>query len=213
MFFPQNKTIFVHIPKTGGTTIENQVGRKFLNIQGKDIGQFLHDNYTIRGFFQKLKFDTPTGHRHSFISEYDEFLNLENYESFVVLREPLSQVMSFYRQLKDNHRLKNIIHLAPSLEDFIFGNCKHDLKFYDYYVNQYKFTHINGQLRVDNIFLYEKYHEVQDFVEKRFNISFDKNLRLMKTTEDSQILTLDMKNQIKKCYPETFDLYQKFLKK
>lgn len=211
MFFPQNKTIFVHIPKTGGTSIENQIASNFLNIKNNQ-GKFLHEHYTIRGFFKKLEFGTPMGHRHSFISEYAEFLNLNDYESFVILREPFSQVLSMYRQIKDNHRSKKILHLAPSLQDFIFGNCHNDLKFFDYYLNQYKFTHINGELKVNHVFLYEKYYEVQDFVEKQYNIKIDKSKRLMKTTEDDQILTQEMKNEIKKCYPETFDLYDRFSK-
>ena len=212
MFFPQNKTILVHIPKTGGTSIENEIANKFLNIKDNQ-SKFLHENHTIRGFFKKIELGTPMGHRHSFISEYGDFLELNDYDSFVILREPFSQVLSMYRQIKDNHRSKKILNLAPSLQDFIFGNCKNDLKFFDYYLNQYKFTHINGELKVNHVFLYEKYHEVQDFVEKKYNIKIDKNKRLMKTTEDSQILTQDMKNEIKKCYPETFDLYDEYLKK
>jgi hypothetical protein len=211
MFFPQNKTIFIHIPKTGGTSIENEIGSKFLKIKGNQ-GKFLHENHTIRGYFKKIEFDTPKGHRHSFISEYEEHLKLDDYDSFVILREPCSQVLSMYRQIRDNHRAKKILHLAPSLEDFIFCNCHNNLKFFDYYLNQYKFTHINGELKVNHIFLYEKYYEVQNFVEKRYNIKINKNIRLMKTTEDNQILTQDMKNEIKKCYPETFDLYDRFLK-
>jgi hypothetical protein len=213
MFFPENKTIFVHIPKTGGTSIENEIAKKFLKIKRDDQSEFLHKNYTIRGHFKNLKFDTPQGHRHSFISEYNDFLDLNNYESFVILREPVSQVLSMYRQIKDNAIANKKIYLGPSLKDFVFGNCKYDLKFYDYYLNQYKFTHIDGKLKVNNVFLYEKYHEVQDFVEKRYNIKIDKNVRLMKTTEDDQILTQDMEREIKKCYPETFDLYNSFLKK
>lgn len=213
MFFPENKTIFVHIPKTGGTSIEVEIGKKFLKIEDSNFSNILYENYTIRGFFEKIKIDTPLGHRHSFISEYNENLKLGEYESFTILREPFSQVLSMYRQIKDNLRFKKLLHLAPSLQDFIFGNCNADLKFFDYYLNQYKFTHINGELKVNHIFLYEKYHEAQDFVENRYNIKIDKNTRLMKTTEDSQILTQEMKNEIKKCYPETFDLYYRFLQK
>lgn len=213
MFFPENKTIFVHIPKTGGTSIEHEIIRKFLKIERNNYGEFLHKNYTIRGFFKNIPFDTPMGHRHSFISEYDECLKLDTYESFTILREPFSHVLSMYRHIKDNHRAKNISHLSPSLEDFIFGNCKGNLKFFDYYLNQYKFTHINNKLKVDHVFLYEKYDEVQNFVENLYNIKINKNIRLMKTTEDNQILTEDMKKEIKKCYPETFDLYDSFLKK
>jgi len=211
MFFPENKTIFVHIPKTGGTSIEEEIIKKFLKIRKPH--KFLYENYTINGFFKKIELDTQNGHRHSFISEYNDHLNLNDYESFTILREPFSQVLSMYRQLKDNNRLKNIVHLTPSLQDFIFGNCKSDLKFFDYYINQYKFTHINNELKVNHVFLYEKYYEVQDFLEKFYNIQIDKNIRLMKTTEDNQILTQDMQNEIKKCYPETFDLYYRFLKK
>ena len=213
MFFSENKTIFVHIPKTGGTSIEMEIVKKFLKIEKKNLNKFIHDNYTIRGFFKKIEFDTPFGHRHSFISEYNDYFNLNDYESFTILREPFSQVLSLYRQIKDNNRARNVFCTNPSLEDFIFGNCKADLRFFDYYLNQYKFTHINNELKVNHVFLYERYYEVQDFVEKRFDIQIDKSVRLMKTTEDNQILTQDMKNEIKKCYPETFDLYYRFSQK
>lgn len=208
MFFPENKTIFVHIPKTGGTSIEIEIGKKFLKNGSYD---FLHYNHTIRGKFENLKPNTPKGHRHSFICEYDKYLNLDEYNSFTILREPYSQVLSLYRQLRENEEKNN--KKMPSLEDFIFGNSSQNLVLYDFYSNQYKFTHINGELKVKNIFLFEKYHEAQDFVEKIFNIKIDKSFFSMETTSKGEVLSQDMKKEIKKLLPETFDLYYQFLNK
>lgn len=208
MFFPQNKTILVHIPKTGGTSLEIQIARNFLK---NEEYQFLHYNHTIRGKFNNLKAETAHGHRHSFISEYNQYLNLNEYTSFTILREPFSQVLSLYRQLKENE--DKLSRIMPSLCDFIFGNCKYDLRHYDFYSNQYRFTHINDKLKVDNIFIYEKYHEVQEFVEKLYNIKIDKKLISMKTINNGDILSHDMKKEIKKILPESFDLYNTFLKK
>jgi hypothetical protein len=208
MFYPQNKTILVHIPKTGGTSLEIAISKHFLKKESYD---FLHENHTIRGKFENLKKDTPKGHRHSFISEYDRYLDLKEYESFVVLREPLSQVLSLYRQLRQNE--EQALRVMPSLKDFIFGNCKNDLRHYDFYSNQYKFTHINNELKINNVFIYEKYHEAQEFVEKLYNIKIDKEFRSMKTTDCGESLSYDMEKEIKKILPETFDLYNRFSSK
>ena len=208
MFYQQNKTILVHIPKTGGTSLEVEIAKHFLKKESYD---FLHENHTIRGKFENLKKDTPKGHRHSFISEYDKYLNLKEYESFVILREPLSQVLSLYRQLKQNE--EKVSRIMPSLEDFIFGNCRNDLRHYDHYSNQYKFTHINNELRVNNVFIYEKYYEAQEFVEKLYNIKINRESRSMKTIDNGEVLSHDMKEEIKKILPESFDLYNRFSNK
>ncbi len=208
MFYQQNKTILVHIPKTGGTSLEVEIAKHFLKKESYD---FLHENHTIRGKFENLKKDTPRGHRHSFISEYDKYLNLNEYESFTVLRDPFSQVVSLYRQMKENG--EKISRVMPSLEDFIFGNCCEDLRHYDHYSNQYKFTHINNELKINHIFIYEKYHEAQKFVEKLYNIKIDKNFRSMKTKDNGEILSHDMKKEIKKILPESIDLYNRFSSK
>jgi len=208
MFFPEKKVVLVHIPKTGGTSLENQINKNFFN---KEDYNYLHYNHTIRGKFKNLQPNTPQGHRHSFISEYFEFLDMSEYCSFSIMREPLSQVLSLYRQLKYTDMKKNI--KVPSLEDFIFGNSARDLRFYYYYSDQYKFLTINNEVKVDKIFLFEEYWKAQDFVEEKFNIKINRKIKCMQTIDNGEILSDDMKKEIEKILPETFDLYNKVLKK
>jgi hypothetical protein len=208
MFFPEKKIILVHIPKTGGTSLESEINKNFYKTTDYN---YLHYNHTIRGKFNNLKSNTPQGHRHSFISEYFEFLDINEYYSFSIIREPLSQVLSLYRQLKYTDTLKNV--KITSLEDFIFGNSPRDLRFYNYYSNQYKFLTINDEVKVDKIFLFEEYWKAQDFIEEKFNIKIDRKITCMKTVNNGEILSHDMKKEIEKILPETFELYRKFIKK
>ena len=121
MFFPNNQ-LFIHIPKTGGTSLEFAICSKyfyekndqeesekayrefiaqngFKNLDRKKIEEMSYERFTINGHYRNLK-KGQGGHPHSFISDYAEFLDINDYEKFVVLRNPFDQVVSLYNQIR-----------------------------------------------------------------------------------------------------------------
>lgn len=113
MFFP-NKSIFVHIPKTGGSSLEHAITANYLKDEPENKwNRMAYDQFTIHGHFKKYALGIGgKGHPHSYISEYDEHLNIDDYFKFVNLRNPHDQLIRLYNQMrKETH--------IPSLEHFV----------------------------------------------------------------------------------------------
>lgn len=203
MFFP-NKTIFVHIPKTGGSSLEYAITAHFLKGTPEDKwDRMAYDQFTLHGFFKKSVWGKG-GHPHSFISEYDAYLNLDENLKFVILRNPQEQLISLYNQLRQNNDI-------PSLEHFVLGNEGMNMSRVDHYIDQYKYTHIEGELRIDKVFVFERYAQVQDFVEKHFEIQFDRNRQLWKTDPSGETLSPKARQYFESVYHQSIELYHKFL--
>ena len=179
MFFP-NKCLFIHIPKTGGSSLEHAIASNYLEgEQEGNIERKAYSEFTVHGHFEKREKGNG-GHPHSFIKDYAEHLNIENYYKFVVLRNPFEQVVSLYNQIRVSANI-------PSLEHFILGDKNFTMKQVDHYIDQYKFTHIDGELMVDKIFVFDRYHEAQNFVEDKFNLTIDRDKKLWKTKYTGEI--------------------------
>ena len=225
MFFPNNQ-IFIHIPKTGGTSLEfaicskyfyekidqeesEKVYREFIaqsgfkNLDRKKIEEMSYERFTINGHYRNLK-KGQGGHPHSFISDYAEFLDINDYEKFVVLRNPFDQVVSLYNQIRKQVEIS-------SLDDFILCNDKHNIEKYRHYIDQYAFTHIDGVLSVDKVFVFDRYHEAQDYVENIFDIQIDRSLRLWKTEYTEETISESSKIYFEDMYSQSIELYSQFI--
>ena len=129
MFFP-NKHLLVHIPKTGGTSLEHAICKKYLEQEEDNkIDLLSYEKYTVHGHFKK-KVKGQGGHPHSFISDYDQHLAIYDYVKFTVLRNPFYQLISLYNQLRKNADI-------PSLDYFILGDKNLTMKNVYHYIDQY----------------------------------------------------------------------------
>ncbi|WP_409432244.1 sulfotransferase family 2 domain-containing protein [Litorimonas sp. RW-G-Af-16] len=203
MFFP-NESLFVHIPKTGGSSLVSAIAGKYLQDEPEEAWDRLaYDRFTIHGYFKKSIWGEE-GHPHSYISEYDQYLKIDDFFKFVILRNPADQLVSLYNQLRKE------VHI-PSLEHFVLGQEGMTMARVDHYIDQYKYTHIDDELRIDKVFLFDRYAEVQDFVEAHFNITLDRNRRLWKTDPSGETLSPQAKRHFESQYHKSIELYHQFL--
>ena len=175
----------------------------FKNLDRKKIEEMSYERFTINGHYRNLK-KGQGGHPHSFISDYAEFLDINDYEKFVVLRNPFDQVVSLYNQIRKQVEIS-------SLDDFILCNDKHNIEKYRHYIDQYAFTHIDGVLSVDKVFVFDRYHEAQDYVENIFDIQIDRSLRLWKTEYTEETISESSKIYFEDMYSQSIELYSQFI--
>ena len=205
MFFP-NKTIFVHIPKTGGSSLEHAIISKYLKDQPADKrNRMAYDRFTVHGCFNQYVWgENGKGHPHSFISEYDEYLNIDNFLKFAILRNPFDQLISLYNQLRKDNEIS-------SLEHFVLGDEGITIAKVDQYLDQYKYTHIDGELRIDKVFVFDRYVKAQDFVETQYDLTLDREKRLWKTEHSGETLSPKARQHFESLYHRSIELYHQFL--
>jgi hypothetical protein len=202
MFFPNHKIIFVHIPKTGGSSLEYAICKKLLPESKKPVLDG-YNKFSVRGAIKKIKWRDPQGNPHSFVSEYQEAMPNNDYLKFTVLRDPFAQVTSLYNQIRDEFKIK-------SLEEFILSEKRNFLS-QNHYINQYDFTHIKGELAVDKVFVFDRYHEAQTFVESVFNLKVDKEKKIFATKYTNEVWTKEMIDKFSSVHYQSIYLYHKFL--
>lgn len=205
MFFAEKKTIFVHIPKTGGSSLEYAICESaFGKVSQWDSYTRSYHGQTVRGHFKKIPLKTRDGHSHSPISEYAEFLPIDSFLKFTVLRDPFTQVVSLYNQMRGPMKI-------PSLEHFIMSEDGKSMKALDDYIDQYRYTHIDGVFSIDKAFVFERYHEAQKFVETQFGIRINRSVRLWNTSYTNENFTKEMRCKFESAHHLSIDLHRKFL--
>ena len=98
-----------------------------------------------------------------------------------------------------------------SLDDFILCTDKHNIERYRHYIDQYAFTHIDGSLSVEKVFVFDRYHQAQDYVEEIFEIKIDRALKLWKTEYSGETFSEKSKRHFENMYHESIELYDRFI--
>lgn len=189
------KICFIHIPKTGGTSIE-----KNLDIMNKN-------NYW--GGFKGRSM------QHYLWNDYKNILN-ENYNNFfkfTIVRNPYDRIISEYYWNKDFGFSKKI-----SFDDYlkqvsnIFQNNLFNNKNCNHFIPQHKFIYdSSNNLMIDKIFNFELFDEIYQYLiqnnylekiilNKKFNKRKRKGINLNQ-------LTHEQKNIIYNLYKNDFILF------
>ena len=81
----------------------------------------------------------------------------------------------------------------------------------DQYLDQYKYTHIDGELRIDKVFVFDRYVKAQDFVETQYDLTLDREKRLWKTEHSGETLSPKARQHFESLYHRSIESYHQFL--
>jgi hypothetical protein len=192
MKFNKYSLFFIHIPRTGGTTLEKILG--FRN----HYSWKRPDYQNIFGYDKKKKIMLQHATYQQIIkNEY----NPQNYKIITIIRNPYYRVMSLYKYVARKESLDKFLN---KIEKYLQ---------YDYfYQPQYKYL-INekGEINIDEIVRFENYEEDLKKIKEKYNldinISFDTNKQLNKKKAIDSVLTEEQKLIIQRIYKKDFELF------
>lgn len=122
MFDPQNKTLFIHIPKTGGGSIEMAI-KENLTMHDQDIVN--KNNKILRKFLAKFLTGWDDKHKlfrqHLTILEIKKFYNtidLSNCFKFTVVRNPWDRMVSSFHWERTNKLIEKDARISSNFKEF-----------------------------------------------------------------------------------------------
>jgi len=152
------KTIFIHIQKTGGDSVENIFRKK---------NRRLITRISLPSEILRTK--------HCYISDMYNVVDkkiLNSYTKFCVVRNPFDRMVSWYSMFKHKTGVFNDVMSAVNnntntFRDFILLPNK-DL-FHRFYVNQIDYISINNKIFVDEILMFENLNEDFNIFKQKIN--------------------------------------------
>lgn len=161
-YCPIRKIIYIHVPKTGGLSVEkilvDMYGFKHFTFESRDKYEFIKNPRGKLGIFRYiLKY-----------SRESKIYDLKSFFKFALIRDPYSRGISAFRFLYGNCRRLNIL-FPNNLEDF-YERCKVDDYFYLHFLlTQHDvLADENGEVNFDYIGRFENFQE--DLEEVLFDI-------------------------------------------
>jgi hypothetical protein len=185
------KCIFIHIPKTAGTSIE-----QFLRDNGKN--ELLFDRFLLNRSLQHL----------TALELKRKLGNVFNsYYKFSIVRNPFDRLLSEYYWTPIPNIGYKYGKTKSEFLDYVRNIVKKQLYFQnnynDHFIPQYMFLcNRRGKLLIDNLFKYEDLDFVKDYLKKKLNIE-RKFPHLNKTSEEK---TKDYWSESEK--EKIYDLYK-----
>jgi hypothetical protein len=145
--------LFIHIPKTGGTSIENYLSKKTgINLNNKSLYEFLNENEKkekqIITSLQHITYKTILKHKKFFN------INFNNLQIITIVRNPYERVVSdlfFYGSIKINTSKEEVYNILKNKLSNVNENNENNKNHYDNHtLPQYLFVTINDKL-IDNL--------------------------------------------------------------
>lgn len=189
----EKKCIFIHIPKTAGTSIE-----QFLKDDGKNHIDYLgvRNNRSMHHYTATdLKRELP--------------VLFNTYYKFSIVRNPYDRLLSAYywTPIPDvgYKSGKTKVEFLNYVSRVVKNNKYYDNIYNDHFMPQYMFIY-NNKLLVDNIFKYEDLEWVVSFLKKKLDIKKEFPL-LNKSKIKKDFWNDNQKERIYKLYHQDFFLF------
>ena len=192
----KHKIIFLHIPKTGGSSIELAFGLFTFN-----NGYRIDNNIKAMHHFTWEEYKNYLGQK-----KYDE------YYKFTIIRNPYNKVISDYFWLKNIAKLEYDNFQNKSFDEYL-DYCDHLVKnnlynltlFHDHFMPQHKFIYNDkNKLMIDKILRFENFDYIEKFIKIKYNINI--NHINKNETKNNIILNDIQKNKIYNIYKNDFIL-------
>ena len=188
------KIIFIHIPKTAGSSIEHLLrdeGKYELDFIGVRNGRSTHHYMGIE-LKLILKELYPTYYKFSFV------------------RNPYDRLISEYFWCRINNVGHKFNKTFDEFLDYVEDVIKNK-KFFkpienDHFIPQYSFLFFNNKLLVNNIFKYEDIETVAPLIKKRLKIKTSLQ-HLNKSVKNEITLTQEQKDRIYNLYKIDFETF------
>ena len=188
------KIIFIHIPKTAGSSIEHLLrdeGKYELDFIGVRNGRSTHHYMGIE-LKMILKELYPTYYKFSFV------------------RNPYDRLISEYFWCRINNVGHKFNKTFDEFLDYVEDVIKNK-KFFkpienDHFIPQYSFLFFNKKLIVNNIFKYEDLEKVVPLIKKRLKIKTSLQ-HLNKSVKNEITLTQEQKDRIYNLYQIDFETF------
>lgn len=187
------KVLLIHIPKTGGTSIEDALGMK-----GNKSGYGIVNNKAIQHYKweEYKKLTTP---------------KFEGFTKISIVRNPYTRFISEYYwcQIKGiGFKSKQTINeFLSTVESIVKNKDFNKTRFHDHFIPQHKFIYNENEQKfvVDKLFYFEKMNEVRDFLYKYWKWLPHK----LKNKDKNRINNLTKKQQsrIYQLYKKDFILF------
>tara|TARA_Y100000780_G_scaffold153585_1_gene138335 strand:- start:2051 stop:2671 length:621 start_codon:yes stop_codon:yes gene_type:complete len=190
--------IFIHIPKTGGTSIEFNFDFKLSSYNSKKFKYWGIENKKCM--------------QHYLWNDYKELEpdKWKFYYKFSVVRDPYKKIISAYKwnPIFGRNKKKTFKEFLEKTNEIIENNEYSDNAYYDQIMPQYKFIFDeNNNLMVDKVFKLETLNEkFNSFLDER-GADIDKLVHINKTKKREEIiLDKDDIKIINKLYKKDFEL-------
>lgn len=184
----KKKIIFVHIPKTGGTTVEH-----YLNLMNYLQGY---------GVIKNIAF------QHFIWGDYNKFLGNEIYNmylKFSIVRNPIDRCISEYYWTPLNFGYKagvSFDKFLTEVEDIVKNKRFFDSLYHDHFQSQsYYILDKNNKVKVDKLFRFENFSEIIAFLN---NYTKEKIKIKNKSKDEKLIPTEQQTKKIYEIYKEDF---------
>lgn len=224
------KVILVHIPKTGGTSIEVAINSHYYRYgygviftnEENEIKKIKYENIKKVNEMRKLDSEKKFALQHLKSSEYKVMLGddiYNEYFKFAICRNPYDKIISefFWCKKIPGKGYK----YGQSFDDFLkfVQKCVLEKNYYetvyhDHFIPQHEFIYDEkNNLQIDRLFKFENFDEVKNFLKEELNITYvphlikrSSNIHLQKKKNNNIELTDKQKELIYEIYKKDFIL-------
>jgi len=193
VFFPDKNIAFIHIPKTGGTSVEHAT---------KSWGKPEH------GYDTKNK----VALQHLTISKMHEQWPLtRNYSSYAIIREPVGKLLSEYVWCEvpglGQKAGQTLDEFIDSTKKIVENKDYRATLYHDHFIPQKDFLLIDGEIAVDHIYLFEHIDQCIKDICQKLGYTINRIPQAWKS-HNKPTATPEQVQKINEIYKEDSELYQ-----
>ena len=163
VFDKKLKLIFIHIPKTGGTSIEYA-----LDLYGK-----IENTCGVKGSKAMQHFTWIDYEQ--FFSERIRHIPYNNYFKFSIVRNPYDRLISEYYWcavpgigFKNDQSFNDFVN---TVENIVKNKNFKETVYHDHFIPQHHFIYKSDKLVVNKLFKFEKFNEIIIFLKQKYKIN------------------------------------------